>query len=167
MADSRRVARIASLIKREVGQMLMQNGLKDDRVGAGMVSVTDVDVSKDLQHVQVFVSIYGTPEAQAETMAGLEASLKWVRREIGQRVRLRRTPEIFFRHDTSLERGDKIITLLNRLKESERSMADAEAAFAAGGNDTEDLAEDWAEDLDDAELADLDDASDDAGDDDE
>ncbi len=98
-------------------------------------------------------------------MAGLEASLKWVRREIGQRVRLRRTPEIFFRHDTSLERGDKIITLLNRLKESERSMAEAEAAFAAGGDASADQPEDWTEDLDGEELAEFDDALD--GDDDE
>lgn len=119
MADDRRVARIASLIKREVGQMLMQNGIKDDRVGTGMVSVTEVEVSKDLQHVQVFVSIYGTPAAQAETMAGLEAATKWVRREIGQRVRLRRTPEISFHQDDSLERGVRMVALINKLNKVE------------------------------------------------
>ena len=53
MANSRRVERVASLIKREVSQMLVV-GIKDDRVGAGMVSVTDVEVSGDLQHAKIF-----------------------------------------------------------------------------------------------------------------
>jgi ribosome-binding factor A len=98
MATSRRVARVASLIKREVSQMLI-SGIKDDRVGAGMVSVTDVDVSGDLQHAKIFVSIYGTAEAKAETMAGLKAATAYVRSELGQRIRLRRTPEVIFRED--------------------------------------------------------------------
>ena len=67
MATSRRIERVASMIKREVSLMLL-NGIKDDRVGAGMVSVTDVIVSGDLQHTKIFVSIYGTDEAKAETM---------------------------------------------------------------------------------------------------
>jgi len=114
MANDRRVARVASLIKREVSQMLMSE-IKDDRVGAGMVSVTDVEVSGDLQHAKVFVSIYGTDEARAETMAGLEAATKFVRREIGQRVRLRRTPEILFREDRAVERGTRVLSLINEL----------------------------------------------------
>ena len=114
MANDRRVARVASLIKREISQMLMSE-IKDDRVGAGMVSVTDVDVSGDLQHAKVFVSIYGTEEARAETMAGLEAATKFVRREIGQRVRLRRTPEILFREDRGVERGTRVLSLINQL----------------------------------------------------
>ena len=114
MATSRRVARVAALIKREVSQMLM-SGIKDDRVGAGMVSVTDVDVSGDLQHAKIFVSIYGTDAARAETMAGLKAATGYVRSELGQRVRLRRTPEVIFREDRSFERGAKVLTLLNQL----------------------------------------------------
>jgi len=73
MATSRRVSRVAELIKREVSQMLLY-GIKDDRVGTGMVSVTDVDVSGDLQHAKIFVSIYGTEEAKVETMAGLKSA---------------------------------------------------------------------------------------------
>lgn len=116
MATSRRVARVSELIKREVSQMLLTD-IKDDRVGAGMVSVTDVDVSGDLQHAKIFVSIYGTPEAKAETMAGLKAATGFVRSELGQRIRLRRTPEVVFLEDNSLERGDRILSLLNRLSQ--------------------------------------------------
>lgn len=114
MANSRRVERVASLIKREVSQMLMV-GIKDDRVGAGMVSITDVEVSGDLQHAKIFVSIYGTDEARVETMAGLKAATGFVRSELGQRIRLRRTPEILFKEDRSVERGTRVLSLINQL----------------------------------------------------
>jgi ribosome-binding factor A len=114
MANDRRVSRVSSLIKREVSQMLLHE-IKDDRVGAGMVSVTDVDVSGDLQHAKIFVSIYGTEEAKAETMEGLRSSTSFVRRELGHRIRLRRTPEVVFLEDTSLERGDRMLHLLNQI----------------------------------------------------
>lgn len=119
MATNRRVSRVAELIKREVSQMLV-NGIKDDRVGTGMVSVTDVDVSGDLQHAKIYVSIYGTDEAKAETMAGLKSATGFVRSELGARVRLRRTPEVIFIEDRSIERGTKVLSLLNQL-EYERS----------------------------------------------
>ncbi|MBP5972636.1 30S ribosome-binding factor RbfA [Brasilonema sp. CT11] len=115
MATDRRVSRVAELIKREVSQMLL-NGIKDDRVGTGMVSVTDVDVSGDLQHAKIYVSIYGTEEAKAETMAGLKSATGYVRSELGARVRLRRTPEVVFLEDRSIERGTKVLSLLNKLQ---------------------------------------------------
>jgi ribosome-binding factor A len=115
MATDRRVARVAELIRREISQMLM-TGIKDDRVGTGMVSVTDVRVSGDLQHAKIFVSIYGTEAARAETMAGLNAATGYVRGELGRRVRLRRTPEVIFVEDRSLERGTQVLALLNQLQ---------------------------------------------------
>ena len=114
MATNRRVSRVAELIKREVSQMLL-NGIKDDRVGTGMVSVTDVDVSGDLQHAKIYVSIYGTDEAKVETMEGLKSATGYVRSELGARVRLRRTPEVLFLEDRSIERGNKVLALLNQL----------------------------------------------------
>lgn len=114
MATSRRMSRVSSLIKREVSQMLL-HGIKDDRVGTGMVSITDVDVSGDLQHAKIFVSIYGTEEARKETMEGLKSATGYVRSELGHRVRLRRTPEVVFLEDRSLERGDRILHLIDQL----------------------------------------------------
>jgi ribosome-binding factor A len=125
MATSRRVSRVASLIKREVSQMLL-NGIKDDRVGMGMVSITDVDVSGDLQHAKIFVSIYGTDEAKSETMAGLKSATGYVRSELGHRMQLRRTPEVVFLEDRSLERGDRMITLLNRISQERHVKEDDE-----------------------------------------
>ncbi|MEQ8963371.1 MAG: 30S ribosome-binding factor RbfA [Coleofasciculus sp. C2-GNP5-27] len=119
MATNRRVSRVSSLIQQEVSQMLLHD-IKDDRVGAGMVSVTDVDVSGDLQHAKIYVSIYGTEEAKSETMAGLQSATGFVRRELGRRVRLRRTPEVVFIEDRGLERGDRMLALLNQLSQERR-----------------------------------------------
>ena len=115
MATSRRVARVAEQVKREVSQMLLY-GIKDDRVGSGMVSVTRVDMSGDLQHAKIFVSIYGTAEAKAETMEGLQAVTGHVRSELGHRMRLRRTPEVRFVEDRALEEGTQVIDLLNQIR---------------------------------------------------
>lgn len=114
MATERRVERVAELIKREVSQLLMYE-IRDERVGAGMVSVTDVEVSGDLQHAKIFVSIYSTDEVRRSTMAGLKAASGFVRRQLGQRIRLRRTPEVVFIEDRSLERGSRILALLNQI----------------------------------------------------
>lgn len=116
MATSRRISRVAELIRREVSQMLLHD-IKDDRVGAGLISVTDVNVSGDLQHAKVFVSIYGTEADRDETMAGLRSATGYIRSELGHRVRLRRTPEVIFLEDRSLERGTKVLSLLNQLSQ--------------------------------------------------
>ncbi|MDX2228529.1 MAG: 30S ribosome-binding factor RbfA [Leptolyngbyaceae cyanobacterium bins.349] len=152
MATSRRVARVSELIKREVSKMLMQD-IKDDRVGAGMVSVTDVDVSGDLQHAKIFVSIYGSQAAKAETMAGLKAATGFVRSELGHRVRLRRTPEVVFLEDNSLERGDRILSLLNQISQ-ERQTSDldiphADVSASATERNGDDLEDDFEDDFDD------------------
>lgn len=130
MATDRRVSRVGALIQREISQMLV-NDIKDDRVGAGMVSVTDVQVSGDLQHAKIFVSIYGTEEARAETMDGLKAATGYVRRELGQRVRLRRTPEVMFVEDRSLERGDRVLSLLNQISSDRPNQNDEEDIVGA------------------------------------
>lgn len=138
MPNNRRVERVASLIKREISQMMMLD-IKDDRVGAGMVSVTDVDVSGDLQHAKVFVSIYGTPEAKAETMEGLHAATGFVRSELGQRLRLRRTPEIIFKEDVGMERGTNVLNLINQLSQ-ERAAKGLTDEFFEDDADTPDAA---------------------------
>ena len=131
MPTSRRVSRVAALIQEEVSQMVLHD-IKDDRVGAGMVSITDVDVSGDLQHAKIYVSIYGTDEARVETMAGLKSATSYVRRELGRRMRLRRTPEVVFIEDRGIERGDRMLALLNQLnqerqgKELEEDIPEAE-----------------------------------------
>jgi ribosome-binding factor A len=117
MATDRRIARVAEMIRREVSQLLF-SGIKDDRVAMGMVSVTHVDVAGDLQHAKVFVSVYGTDEDRSATMEGLRSATGFVRSELGHRMRLRRTPEILFVEDRSIEQGTKVLSLINRLSQT-------------------------------------------------
>ncbi len=120
MATDRRVARVAEAMRREVSSLLM-TGIKDDRVGMGMVSVTDVKMAGDLQHAKIFVSIYGSDEDRAATMEGLVSATRFVRSELGQRMGLRRTPEILFVEDISLARGTEVLGLINRLTDDRKA----------------------------------------------
>lgn len=108
-----RARRLAELIKEEMGQIL-QRGLKDPRVG--FVSVTEVEVSADLSHIKIFLSPYGDEEAKRQTMIGLESARGFIRSELGQRVQLRHTPEVELVADNSIERGARIISLLQEIK---------------------------------------------------
>jgi ribosome-binding factor A len=120
MATDRRMARVAEMIKREVSQLLF-SGIKDDRVAMGMVSVTHVEVAGDLQHAKVYVSVYGSDDDRQTTMAGLKSATGYVRSEIGNRIRLRRTPEIIFVEDRSIEQGTKVLSLINRLSQERQN----------------------------------------------
>jgi len=112
MATSRRVSRVAELIKREVSQMLLY-GIKDDRVGTGMVSVTDVDVSGDLQHAKIFVSIYGTG-SQGRDYGGLKVGDRAFVVNWGSRFACAVHQKLCL-EDRSIERGTRVLSLLNQL----------------------------------------------------
>lgn len=111
--STQRADRIGEAIKRLVSELL-QRRLKDARI-TGMVSVTDVEVSGDLRHAKVFVSIYGDQEVQRQTMEGLKSATGLVRSEVGKQLSLRFAPEISFRLDESIERGAKIAQLLQQI----------------------------------------------------
>ena len=118
MAQGRRVERMATLIRREVSELLI-NGIKDERVHNGMVSITHADVAGDLQHCRIFVSVLGSDEDRQLVLEGLKAAAPYVKGELGRRLKMRRTPEVVFLLDKGLERGTTVLGLLGRL-ESER-----------------------------------------------
>ena len=109
-----RLARLRELFKIEVSAIL-QREMKDPRIG--FVSVTDVELSMDLRHAKVFVSILGDAEAKVETMATLGNAQGFVRRELARRIRLRFIPAIHFKLDESIERGVRVQRLLRRVIE--------------------------------------------------
>ncbi len=120
MAQSRRVERVASLIRREVSELLI-GGIKDERVSQGMVSVTNVEVAGDLQHCKIFVSIFGSDEDRSQAMEGLRSASAYVKGELGRRLQMRRTPEVIFVLDRGIEKGTSVLGLLNRLEEERQT----------------------------------------------
>ncbi len=123
--STQRADRIGEAIKRLVSELLARR-LKDVRI-TGMVSVTDVEVSGDLRHAKVFVSIYGDEAVQKQTMEGLRSATGHVRSEVGKALGLRFSPDIHFHLDESIERGAKIAQLLAQISRNE-SGADASEA---------------------------------------
>lgn len=116
MAPGRRVERVAALIRRETSELLI-HGIRDERVHQGMVSITDVEVSGDLQHCKIFVSIYGEDADKRNVLEGLKAASGYLRGELGRRLQMRRAPEVVFQLDRGIEKGTSVLHLLNRLEE--------------------------------------------------
>jgi ribosome-binding factor A len=131
MAQGRRVERVASLIRREISEMLASGVIKDERVSHGLVSVTNVEVAGDLQHCKIFVSVFGSAEDQELAMAGLKSASSYVKGELSRRLQMRRTPEVMFSLDRGIERGTSVLSLLNKLEEERQSKGEpAEASDA-------------------------------------
>jgi ribosome-binding factor A len=109
-----RTDRASGLIRKEIALMLMAGEVHDPRLG-GVVSITDVEMSKDLQYATVFFTIYG---AEVEDgLEGLTQAAGFIRRQLGRRLKMRRVPELRFKPDNSLIQGAKIDSLLNKIKE--------------------------------------------------
>jgi len=123
MSNGRRVARVAALIRREISQLLI-NGIRDERVQQGIITITEVEVSGDLQHCKVFVSIYGEENEKNLVMSGLHAASGFLRGELGRKLQLRRAPEIVFQLDRGLEKGTTVLTLLESLDKERKVNGD-------------------------------------------
>jgi ribosome-binding factor A len=113
--DNRRPDRVAEAIRAEVATFLNQD-VKDPRV-IGLVTVTGVDVSRDLRAAKVFVSILGSDAERTATFEGLASVAGHLRARIGRALRLRLAPEITFKQDESIARAARIETLLSQLKD--------------------------------------------------
>lgn len=111
---TRRTERINELLREELSDLLRRQ-VKDPRLG-GLVTVTEVEVSVDLRHARVFVSVMGSDEEREDAFRGLEAARPFLRRELGRRLSMRRTPELSFRRDDSLERGARLLALIEEAR---------------------------------------------------
>ncbi|MGD0861512.1 MAG: 30S ribosome-binding factor RbfA [Candidatus Limnocylindrales bacterium] len=110
---SQRTERIDELLRQEIGRAL-ERELADP--GIGFVTVTDVETSADLAHARVWVSVIGSEEQRRETLAALRRAMPYVRHSLNSKIRLRRIPELDVRLDDSVERGTRVLHLLNELE---------------------------------------------------
>ena len=116
---SHRANRVAEEIKKESTQMLREE-IKDPRIG--FVTVTGAEVTPDIRYAKVFVSIYGDDDTKVQSMQALDKAKGFVRSELGKRIRLRYTPEVTFRFDSSIEYGARIMKLLEEVKDTEKDI---------------------------------------------
>ena len=114
---SKRVNRVAEQMKKELGEIILQK-VKDPRIG--FVTVTDVEVTGDLQNATIYISVLGNDSEKEATLKGLEKAKGFIRTEIGKRIRLRVIPEIEFAFDESIAYGNRIETLLTQVNNESR-----------------------------------------------
>ncbi|KAM1105952.1 hypothetical protein ACFX13_002913 [Malus domestica] len=131
MANPRRVAMVAKQIRRELSDMLITDkvlqyailpevSLGADRYLSSLTTISDVEVSTDLQVVKVYVSIFGDERGKEVALAGLKSKAKYVLGQLGRRMKLQLTPEIRFIEDESLERGSRVIAIFDKIKNEKK-----------------------------------------------
>ena len=125
---TRRQEQLSDVIAEELSD-LIRTRMKDPRIG--FASITDVEVSADLRHAKVFVSVLGSSEEQRATLQGLEHAAGFLRHELAQRLNIRYTPEILFKLDQSIERGTRILQLINEIEHGEQGAPGQSAAIEA------------------------------------
>ncbi|PJK08221.1 ribosome-binding factor A [Lysobacteraceae bacterium NML120232] len=110
-----RTDRVAAQMRRDLGT-LVHNAVRE--LGLPSVSVSDVEVTRDLAHAKVFVTALMS-EKSAEAVAGLQANARELRYALAQMMKLRHVPELHFHYDDSVDRGERIDALLRDLPETQ------------------------------------------------
>lgn len=136
--DFNRSERVAGQIRRDLATLL-QKELKDPEVG--FVSLSDVEVSRDLSHAKVYITCFD-PESAPTSIKALRRAAPFLRSRLAKMMRMRHVPELHFAHDDSVEKGSHIDELINKALRSdhgsqERSLADAEDPNASSSDSEE------------------------------
>jgi len=115
-----RQEKIQELLREEISDILRRE-LKDPRLG--FITVTGAEITADLRHAKVFVSVMGSDAERAGNMAILKKAEHFVRQAFARRVKMKVLPEIEFRPDTSIDQGVRIFELLEQIKRDEEKEA--------------------------------------------
>ena len=102
-------------VNKSVRQVLSEavGELKDPRIG--FVTVTGVETSSDLRHARVYVSVFGSEESRQDSLAGLEAAHGVLQSRLARELRMKRTPQLAFEYDPTVERGVRMTQLIDEL----------------------------------------------------
>ena len=114
-----RSERVAGQLRRDLAK-LIQFEIKDP--GVGFVSLSDVEVTRDLAHAKVYITVF-EPEKADTSLKALSRAAAFLRRRLGQELRLRQVPELHFLHDDSIERGSHIDKLIEQALDSDKGEA--------------------------------------------
>jgi ribosome-binding factor A len=112
-----RIERLNSLLRQEISD-LVQRYVKDPRLGS-FVSITAVEISKDMRYAKVFVSRFGTDLEKKETLKALVSATGFIRHELSERLKTRRIPELSFRLDDTIEKADRLLRIIDEIASEE------------------------------------------------
>jgi ribosome-binding factor A len=106
-----RMRRVNESVRQVLSEAIGQ--LKDPRIG--FVTITGVETSTDLRHARVYLSVLGAERKRAQTLAGLQAARVLLQAQLGRELRMKRTPQLAFEYDPSVERGVRMTKLIDEL----------------------------------------------------
>lgn len=112
-----REEKVNTELKRELSVLLRD--IKDPRIPA-LTSVMKTEVTKDLKFAKIYVSVMGSEEEKKNALKGLKSASSFIRREISRRLNLRITPELNFVIDDSIEYGNHILDVINKISKEEK-----------------------------------------------
>jgi ribosome-binding factor A len=115
---TQRQRQVAELLREDISRILREK-IRDPRVG--FVTITDIEITADLRHARIYVSVLGSHEEQSATLEALEGAAHFVRTQLAHGWTLRHLPEIEFHWDPSIERGARVIELLDQVRQEEAS----------------------------------------------
>ncbi len=110
---SHRIERVNSVIRQELSDLLRRE-IKDPRLG-DFVAITEVRTSADMKTARVFVSYMGDAEEKRATMAALASAAGFLHHELTKRLDMRTVPDLTFEWDSSIERGDRLLRLIDEV----------------------------------------------------
>jgi len=120
MAGNQRAVRVGEQMRDFLADLL-RNEVKDPRIG--FVSIVRVEVSNDLRHAKVYVSVLGSEQQKKDSMKGLASATGFLRSEVAKRLQLRYVPELHFELDESIEHGQRIAQLLVQVQDEQKRRA--------------------------------------------
>ena len=115
MPNNYRIAKVSSLLKKEI-TLILQNDLENDLLKSNFIHISKIDLTGDLQFCKIYVTSTAEKEIRKKIVENLNLSKNFIRHTLGQRVEMRRLPELTFKDDTEQEKGLSVLKLLEELK---------------------------------------------------
>ena len=115
MPNNYRIAKVSSLLKKEI-TLIFQNDLENDLLKSNFIHISKIDLTADLQFCKIYVASTAEEEIRKEIVDNLNLAKSFIRQTLGQRIEMKRVPEMTFKDDTVLAKGQLVLKLLEELK---------------------------------------------------
>ena len=116
MPNNYRLAKVSSLLKKEIS-FILQNDLENELLRSNFINISKIDLTRDLQFCKIYVTSTAAEEIRKEIVDSLNLAKVFIRHTLGQRIEMRRVPDIIFKDDTVLQKGLSVLQLLEELKD--------------------------------------------------
>ena len=119
MPNNYRIAKVSSLLKKEI-TLILQNDIENDLLKSNFIHISKIDLTRDLQFCKIYVTSTAEDKIRKEIVDNLNLAKNFIRHILGQRIEMRRVPEMTFKDDKVMEKGLSVLKLLEELKNKTR-----------------------------------------------